>query len=88
MAARHAPVDPALLETQVEGIRRLARALLSDVDLAEDAAPETMRLALENGPRRASSPLPGSGESSGTSCGGCAARTRGGSPASGSPPGP
>jgi RNA polymerase sigma-70 factor, ECF subfamily len=45
------PLDPSALARESESIRRLARALLRDGDRADDAAQETLKTALERGPR-------------------------------------
>ncbi len=49
--AMHPPLDSTLLEKETDGLRRLARAILLDAHRAEDAAQETLRIALERGPR-------------------------------------
>lgn len=50
-APSHPPLDPALLAREADGIRRLARAILSDEDRADDVTQETLRVALVRGPR-------------------------------------
>lgn len=49
--AMRPPLDSALLAKEADGIRRLARAILTDAHRADDAAQETLRIALERGPR-------------------------------------
>jgi RNA polymerase sigma-70 factor (ECF subfamily) len=45
------PLDPQVLVREADAIARLARHLLADPDRADDASQETMRIALERGPR-------------------------------------